>query len=263
MPELPEVEQAAHMARDAATGRTIDVVRVLHPSLRRALPDEVAASLSGDQVRTVTRRGKHQLLILASGRTLHVHFRMTGSWSIGSTAEPLARHARVVMEFTDASRLSLDDARALALVTLYESGVDPLPDLGPEANADDFTTAWLSGKLSARRGPIKPVLLDQSLVAGIGNIYASESLWYAKVDPRRMANRLTRPRLAAVVAGVKRAMRKAFDRQSRYYGSEGEEGRNRFNVYDREGAPCRRCGASIRRLVQAGRSTYYCRGCQR
>lgn len=263
MPELPEVEYAARIARAASVGRTIARVRVLHPSLRRALPDNAAASLTGDVILDVVRRGKHQLIALTSGRTLHVHFRMTGDWSVGAVTDPPPRHARFIVEFTDATRLSLDDSRALALVSLHDAGVDPLPDLGPEATSDAFGAAWLRDQLSARRGPIKPVLLDQKLVAGIGNIYASEALWYAKVDPRRAANRISIPRLTAIADGVKRAMRKALAHPERYYGANGVSDAVRFNVYDREGRPCRRCGSLIRRLVQGGRSSYYCGGCQR
>ncbi|MEO6446405.1 MAG: bifunctional DNA-formamidopyrimidine glycosylase/DNA-(apurinic or apyrimidinic site) lyase [Gemmatimonadaceae bacterium] len=263
MPELPEVEFAARLARDAIVGRVIGHARVLHPAQRRALPDAVAATLRGDVVQDVIRRGKYQRFLLQSGRSLLIHFRMTGDWSIGRAAEPPPAHARFVLEFIDGTRLALDDTRALSTVSLFAAGIDPLPALGPEATSDEFDALWLYAKLRLRRGPIKPVLLDQALVAGIGNIYASEALWYAKVDPRRAANRLTRPALAAVAAGVKRALQKALDHPERYYGAGGISDRVRFNVYDREGRPCRRCGADIRRIVQAARSTFYCPECQK
>lgn len=263
MPELPEVEHAARIARDACVGKVLASVRALHASPRRALPDAVAETLAGDRVVEVTRRGKHQLLRLATGRTLHVHFRMTGDWQVTRSASVPDRFARVVFDFTDGTRLALDDSRALATVTLHPAGIDPLPDLGPEATSDAFDAAWLLGQFSGRRSPIKSALLDQRLVAGIGNIYASEALWYAKVDPTRRVDGLTPRPLAAIAAGVKRALQKALDRADRYYGANAAGATVRFNVYDREGRGCRRCGTAIVRITQAARSTYFCPRCQR
>lgn len=263
MPELPEVDFAARVARAACRGKRIAAVHVLHPSQRRALGEATAEALSGDVVVDVHRRGKHQLFVLASGRTLHVHFRMTGDWRVGECAAPPERFARVVFDFDDGTRLSLDDSRALSVVSLHQPGIDPLPELGPEATSPAFDATWLAARLARRRTPIKPALLDQALVAGIGNIYASEALWYARVDPRRPSHRLTREALAAVAAGVKRTMRKALEHPERYYGAAAVSDAVRFNVYDREGRPCRRCRGAIVRLTQAGRSTYCCRTCQR
>ncbi len=263
MPELPEVEYATRIARAAVAGKVIARVRALHPSPRRVLPDAAADTLTGDRVVDVVRRGKHQLLLLASGRTLHVHFRMTGDWRVGRATEAPERFSRVVVDLEDGTRLALHDSRALAVVTLHPAGVDPLPELGPEATADRFNATWLAGRLAGRRTAIKPALLDQRLVAGIGNIYASEALWYARVNPSRAAGRLSATRLAALAAGVKRTMKRALLHPERYYGAEGIPDAVRFNVYDREGKGCRRCGTPIRRIVQAGRSTYYCPHCQR
>lgn len=262
MPELPEVEYAARLARAACAGKVLAQVRVLHPSQRRALPDADARALTGDVVLDVERRGKHQLFRLASERIIHVHFRMTGDWRITTADEPPHRSTRVVFTFTDGTQLALDDARALSVVALIEAGVDPCPDLGPEATSASFNADWLAEQLTGRRSPIKPVLLDQALVAGIGNIYASEALWYAKVDPRRAAHRLGQLQLPAIVAGVRRAMRKALEHPERYYGADGVSDAVRFNVYDREGKGCRRCRTPIRRIVQAARSTYFCPACQ-
>jgi formamidopyrimidine-DNA glycosylase len=266
VPELPEVEAAARLARAAALGRAIERVTVLHPSQRRTLPDEAARSLAGDVIAAVERRGKHQLLRLASGRTLHVHFRMTGDWVAHDPARAadgvweLPRHARVVLELTGGARLVLDDPRALSAVVLLPAGSDLLQDLGPEANDPAFDAAWLTRALAGRRVPIKVALLDQGVVAGVGNIYASEALWYARVDPRRAANTLGPDRTRRVVQGVRRAIARALRHPERYYGASSAQ---RFNVYDREGEPCRRCGAKIKRIVQAGRSTYYCPRCAR
>jgi formamidopyrimidine-DNA glycosylase len=262
VPELPEVEYAAGVARAAAVGRTIANVRVLHASQRRALSDAVAATLSGETVASVRRRGKHQLIALESGRTLHVHFRMTGDWVAGGREVPEPVHARVVFAFTDGTWLAMSDSRALGVVKLHDAGVDPLPDLGPEANDRAFNASTLGATLVRRHAPIKPVLLDQRVVAGLGNIYAAEALWFARIDPRKAANRLKGERLTSLVAGVRRVMTKALRGAERYYGGGGSSDAVRFNVYDREGKPCRRCGTPIKRIVQAARSTYFCPTCQ-
>ncbi len=268
MPELPEVEYAVRIVRRAVAGRTITSATALHPSQRRALPDEAARSLVGERIAAVDRRGKHQLLRLTSGRTLHVHFRMTGDWQVLAPSSPRSpdaerpRHPRFELVFDDGSRLILDDPRALSAVVLHDAGTDPLPSLGPEATDTAFDAGSLERAVSNRRIPIKVALLDQSIVAGIGNIYASEALWLARVDPRVEAGRLSNAQRGKVIAGVRRTMAKALRDPGRYYGAAANDPR-RFNVYDREGQPCRRCKTKIRRLIQAGRSTYYCPSCQK
>lgn len=261
MPELPEVEAASRVAQRVARGQGIVGVDVLHPAQRRSLPETVAATLTGDVVQRVERRAKYLLLHLRSGRTLVVHFRMAGDWNVMRRGAPLPAFARVVLRFASGRALALVDSRALCTVQLVPPGVAPLPDLGPEADGPGFTAAHLRAAVARRSGAIKPLLLDQSIVAGVGNIYASEALWAAKVDPRRRGRSLTVAEAARVVAGVRRVMRKALAHPERYYQSGSDH--LRFNVYDREGASCRRCRATIRRTVQAGRSTYWCPSCQR
>jgi formamidopyrimidine-DNA glycosylase len=256
VPELPEVDAAARILRGISEGKTILFVDVRHPAQARTLgPNQ--QTLVGEQVTAVERRGKHQLLRLASGRTLHVHFRMTGDWAVGTAADPLPAYARVVLGFTDGSRIALVDPRALSTVTLHDS--DPLPTLGPDANDPSFTPAALGAALASRRIAIKPALLDQRVVAGLGNIYAAESLWAARRDPRRRASSLTLPERKRLVSAIKRVLARAARDSGRY--ADGDSAM-RFQVYDREGLPCRRCGAKIRRIVQAGRSTYFCPGHQ-
>jgi formamidopyrimidine-DNA glycosylase len=186
---------------------------------------------------------------------------MNGDWELMEPAAPLPRHARVVIHLSGGVALALVDSRALATVTLHAAGVSPFPDLGPEANTDAFDARWLGEWFRKRRGPVKPALLDQRAVAGIGNIYASEALWYARIDPRTPVNQLDARALGRLVRGVKRAMAKALAGSGRYYNADGSSSAQRFNVYDREGRPCRRCGTPITRIVQAGRSTYFCTNC--
>ena len=261
MPELPEVEYAAQIARAAAVGLTIAGVRVLHRAQRRALSPHVTRTLTGDVVAAVVRRGKYQLISLASGRTLLVHFKLNGDW-VAATWDALPRHARVALDFSGGTSLVLVDSRALASITLHLAGEVLLAHLGPEANSKAFSADWLALMFRQRRGPVKVALLDQRMVAGLGNIYACEALWYAHIDPRTPAKALGGEALRALVRGAKRAISKALEHPERYYLPGGVSDAVRFNVYDREGRPCRRCGASLRRLVQTGRSTYYCDGCQ-
>jgi formamidopyrimidine-DNA glycosylase len=261
MPELPEVEHATAIARRIAVGRTITSVRVLHPSQRRSLPARAAKALIGDRILDVQRRGKSQRFRLASGRELHVHFRMTGDWLEPGTSE-LPRTARAVFGFDDGSRLVLDDPRALSVVSLCAS---PAADdgLGPDALDPGLTATALATTLATRRIPIKVALLDQRVVAGIGNIYASEALWRARLDPRTPSNSVDPSALRTLLRAIRTTLTAALKRQERYYNSSSTEDEGtRFAVYDREGEPCRRCRGRIKRITQAARSTYFCPTCQ-
>lgn len=259
MPEQPEVERAARELRERLVGRAITAVEPLHAATRRALDAAACLSIAGRTVAAVERRGKHQLIRLDDGRVLHAHFRMAGSWSAGTADDELPRHARLVLRLGDGGWIALVDPRALATVVLLSS-MDDAPVLGPEADDPALTPAYLAHALARRRGPIKPVLLDQAVMAGVGNIYASEALWRARISPRTPAVRLGPRRLAALLDGVRDALAAGAAAATRY--SEGGDAA-RLEVYDREGEPCSRCGTPIRRIVQAGRSTYYCPRCQK
>jgi formamidopyrimidine-DNA glycosylase len=205
----------------------------------------------------VERRGKHQLLHLDDGSVVHVHFRMTGDWDIGRVGEDDPPFARAALEFDDGTRASLVDSRALATLALHDSS-DALPDLGPEPFDAAFTATSLGAALARRRGPIKPALLDQRVVAGLGNIYVAEALWLARISPRARAATLSDARRRRLVQAIRRVLRRA--PAGRYW---ADARTSRWRVYDREGLPCPRCGATVARIVQAGRSTYYCPRCQR
>jgi formamidopyrimidine-DNA glycosylase len=257
MPELPEVESAVRRLRNAIVGKTIARVDILHPSLRRRVSRPRLRSLGGARVQAVERRGKHQFIALADGRVLHAHFRMTGDWHVDRVGDELPRFARAVLSFDDGSRVVLDDPRALSTLDLHPAGAPVELGLGPEPADASLTPVTLHGALSKRRGPIKPALLDQRLIAGLGNIYAAEALWHARVSPVAPANVLTRKQVASLLSAIRRVIDRATG--ARYTDSSV----SRLAVYDREGKPCRRCRTPIERIVQAGRSTYYCPKCQR
>ena len=259
MPELPEVEAASRVLRSAAVGRRIVSLRMLHSSHRAALPARRLRVVIGRRIEGVERRGKHQLLMLDDGRVIHAHFRMAGDWHVGRAEEPLPKFARAALELSDGSRVSLVDPRALSTMKIHDAGELVLPSLGPDPADAGFDSAFLKRALAKRRGPIKPALLDQRVASGVGNIYAVEGLWIAGIDPRTPASSLGPTRLSRLVTGIRQALAAGESGAGRY--SDGDA--SRLEVYGREGEACSRCGGSIRRIVQAGRSTYFCPGCQR
>lgn len=259
MPELPEVELASRRLRAAAEGRVITNLRLLHPALRRQLSRTEIASVKGARIERVERRGKHQLLHLAGGRTLIAHFRMSGDWHIAPAGSRRAAYARAELTLDDGTRVTLDDPRALSTFAISPTGDERLPPLGPDPLTPGFTPRALGRTLARRRAPIKPVLLDQSVIAGVGNIYASEALWRAKIHPVVAASSLDATALRSLTRAIRSVLRDALRNVERYYGDDAV---NRFDVYDREGEPCRRDGTAIERIPQAGRSTYFCPTCQ-
>jgi formamidopyrimidine-DNA glycosylase len=259
MPELPEVEYAARVLERATRGRTLTALRVLHPALRRRLPPADSDRLTGRRVERVERRGKHQLVHLDDGSVLHVHFRMAGDWVVGRAGEPVPPYARALLDFDDGTRVALADPRALATVERLALDAQTLPELGPDPTDPGFGAADLYQRLVARRGPIKPALLDQRIVAGLGNIYAAEALWRARISPIVPSARLTAPDARRLLVAIRTVLARATEDPGRYARGEAAA---RLEVYGRSGEPCRRCRTAIVRIVQAGRSTYYCPGCQ-
>ena len=260
MPELPEVRAAAKRLDKAATGKTVAAVKTFHPALKRKLSPQRARVAKGQRITSTERRGKHQLLHLEKGDAIVIHFRMNGDWEIGKTSDPLHRFARGAIELTDGTRISLVDMRALSQITLDREGESTVPKLGLDAASPDLTAARLKEALSKRKIGIKPALMDQSVLAGLGNIYAAEALWEAKLNPRKPASKVSRAKLERLVDAIRLVLSPEKKLPGRYT-DKREAGR--FAVYDREGKICRRCGGTIKRIVQAGRSTYFCPSCQR
>jgi formamidopyrimidine-DNA glycosylase len=257
MPELPEVESAVRRLRQVTVGKTIRRVELRHASLARWLTPAQLRSLRGAIVASVDRRGKHQLIMLGDGRALHAHFRMAGDWIVDRVTEALPKYARAVIDFTDGSRVVLNDSRALSTLVVHPAGADLSLGLGPEPSDPSLTATSLHAALAKRRGPIKPVLLDQRVIAGLGNIYAAESLWHARIAPTAQASSLTLKQVTDLLRAIRAVIKKASG--ARY---KELSWATRFAVYDREGKRCRRCGSTIARIAQAGRSTYFCPECQ-
>ncbi|HEY0779480.1 MAG TPA: bifunctional DNA-formamidopyrimidine glycosylase/DNA-(apurinic or apyrimidinic site) lyase [Gemmatirosa sp.] len=260
MPELPEVETAMRRLRPVVVGRTILRVRTLHRMTSRTLPPGEAAAVSGRRVVGVDRWAKYQTLQLDDGSALEVHFRMAGDWAFGPTSEPeTPRFARAAIDLDDGSTVTLVDSRGFGTIRRIAPD-DPRPVRAPDALDPAFDASYFGRVLAARRQAIKPTLLDQALVGGIGNIYASEALWRARIDPRTPAGRIGPRRLARLTIAIRETLADAIASPGRH--AEGEA-LDRLAVYERAGEPCRRCGRAIARTVQAGRSTYACPTCQR
>jgi formamidopyrimidine-DNA glycosylase len=266
MPELPEVEFAASRLREAVLGHTIALVETLHPAQARHLPPSACLALVGQRIERIDRRAKVQLLHLSDGAVLEVHFRMTGDWEFTSVGEAPPRLERVRLDTGEGTRVSLVDGRAFSVVRRHAPGAFPGVRAGPEPLSDAFSPDVLHAAIRTRRAPIKAVLLDQQVVAGVGNIYASEALWEARVHPETPANALSRARVARVHDAIRDVLRTA--PTGRYWERRDVRGNavsedEIWRVYGRAGAPCTRCGSHIVVATVSGRSTFWCRRCQR
>lgn len=267
MPELPEVETIRAQLAPRLEGRTLARVEILDPRLTRPYDlFEVTEELEGDVVGAVERRGKYLLLRLESGFALLVHLRMTGGFGFAP-----ASHERAVIELDDGSRLGYRDVRRFGTWLVLEAG-DVEPYLaaknGPEPLGSRFTSTWLAAQLARRRAPLKAVLLDQRVVAGLGNIYADEALWRARVSPLRPATDLGPGEVGRVHRGIRAALRTGIARQGStlrdYSTPDGSAGamQDEFRVYGRDGRPCRRCRTTIAKARVGGRGTWFCPRCQ-
>jgi formamidopyrimidine-DNA glycosylase len=272
MPELPEVETIRARLEPALTGRTFERVLINDPRLTRPEPPEaVASALEGERIRAVGRRGKYLVLEFESGRHLLIHLRMTGNVQHPASGadDP---YRRAVVRLDDGSDVAYRDVRRFGTWELLEPG--ELDDffaarrLGDEPLDSRFTTKALAGALANRRAPVKAALLDQRAAAGVGNIYADEALWRARIHPLRPAGSLSPDEVAELRKAVREALRMGIARQGAtlrdYRSPDGSQGRmqDRFRVYGRAGQPCFRCGTPIEKIRAGGRGTWYCPICQ-
>lgn len=270
MPELPEVETVRRSLAPVLEGRTLARVEITDPRLTRPLdPFEVAAELEGERVLLVDRRGKYLIVRFESGRALLVHLRMTGSFRV--PAEPDA-HGRAVLTLDDGTAVAYRDVRRFGTWLLLEPDeVDVYVDarVGREPLADAYRAKHLAERLAGRRAPVKAAILDQRTVAGVGNIYADEALWRARIHPLTPAESLEVDDVKALYRGIREALRAGIRRQGStlrdYRLPDGGAGgaQHEFKVYGRGGEPCDRCGTPIEKIRVAGRGTWYCPACQR
>jgi formamidopyrimidine-DNA glycosylase len=273
MPELPEVESVRRRLEPGLAGRSFARVEIGDPRLTRPLdPAAVADELAGETVEAIERRGKYLIVRFASGRALLVHLRMTGSLRHGPAGTlPADPYRRALVGLDDGSEVAYRDVRRFGTWLLLEPGeLAAYLDgrVGPEPLGPGFGTRELGRRLAGRRAPVKAALLDQRTVAGLGNIYADEALWRARIHPLREAGSLDPAELRALRTAIRTVLSRAIAREGAtlrdYALPDGGRGRmqHEFSVYGRAGEPCPRCGTPIEKTRAGGRGTWYCPSCQ-
>lgn len=277
MPELPEVETIRRALAPVLEGRRLCRVTVRRDALRIPFPPAFAARLEGRRVRAVGRRAKYLVIELDDGTALITHLGMSGRFrTFAAEPPPPGPHDHVDLVCDDGSTVRFTDARRFGLMTIAEGPGHPLlAGLGPEPLGNEFSGPYLAARLKGRRGPVKPALLDQSVVAGMGNIYASESLFRAAISPRRKASTVAGGRAERLAAAIREVLAEAIAAGGSslrdYRHPDGEAGyfQHHFAVYGRPGEACPGCdcdlagGGGIRHIVQSGRATFYCARRQR
>ena len=283
MPELPEVETVRRGLEPVMKNAVIARADVNRPDLRWPFPERMAERLSGQKIITLRRRSKYILMDLASQETLIIHLGMSGRMLIsGHTIgehfhahSAPQKHDHVVFHLDNDARVTFNDPRRFGAMDLCDTAqLDQhwlLSGIGPEPLGNEFNEDYLVERLRTRKSPIKTALLDQKIVAGLGNIYVCETLFRAGVSPKRHASELSKRRVRTLVPIIREVLSEAIvaggSSLKDFRQADGELGyfQHSFDVYDREGQPCRApdCGGTIARIVQSGRSTFYCPNCQR
>lgn len=270
MPELPEVETIVRDLARSIVGKTIQSADIRLPKMAIAPAGrEFWREVAGERIDAIGRRGKYAVIELASGRRLVTSLRMTGRLVLACPDRPEDPGTHVVLRFSDGNELRFADVRTFGRMRLVEAG-DPWDgELGVEPLSSGFTQEAFIGMLAGRTTPIKVLLLDQRRIAGIGNIYACEALWEARIRPSRPARALTKPAISRLRHAIADVLRRAIARRGSsvddYVDGDGLQGsfQNDLAVYGRLGERCPRCGSPIVRTVLAGRGTWWCRRCQR
>jgi formamidopyrimidine-DNA glycosylase len=268
MPELPEVETTVRGLARVLDGRRIRAIEARRPDLRRALPEDLGQRLTGARVTGLRRRAKYGLIDTDRGDTLVFHLGMSGHWRIDPSE--VGKHDHFLIETDEGHRLALNDPRRFGSLDLVRTDEltewPPVKALGPEPL--DMDARELKRRLAGRKAAIKLLLLDQGIVAGLGNIYVCEALHRARIHPARPGGSVSLARLERLVPAIHDVLAEAIAAGGStlrdFASPDGELGYfpKKFAVYDREGQKCA-CGATVRRVVQGGRSTFYCPRCQR
>lgn len=283
MPELPEVETVRGGLLPIMQGRVIQTATVNRPDLRFPLPDRMAARLTGARVLALRRRSKYILADLSTGETLLIHLGMSGRMLVSGASQgefhhdhpAPEKHDHVIFDMEGGARITFNDARRFGAMDLMATASADthklLRDIGPEPLGNAFNQHHLTARLSGRVLPIKSALLDQKIVAGLGNIYVSEALFRARIDPRRASGDLSASELTTLVQVIRDVLTEAIaaggSSLKDYRQADGELGyfQHSFRTYGHEGDPCpsEGCTAHIQRIVQSGRSTFFCPSCQK
>lgn len=268
MPELPEVETVRRGLNRLVKGATIASIDVFWPKIINNDVESFKQRLKQQTIEKVDRRGKYLLFRFSNGLTMVSHLRMEGKYNVAPRGQEQTKHTHVVFHLTDDRDLLYNDTRKFGRMTLVPTGeentVGGLKKMGPEPVADQLTVAYMTTIFSKSKKMIKPLLLDQSKIAGIGNIYADETLWMSKIHPMRPANSLTENEIASLRQSIIDEMAMAIKGHgttvhsfSTAFGEAGQF-QNQLHVYGREGEPCERCGTLIEKIKVAQRGTHFC-----
>jgi len=270
MPELPEVETTVRALRQPLIGSAITEVRNDWPG-HIVTPDleELRARIYGQRIEAINRRGKYLIFTLSGGETLIIHLKMSGHLAVVGADTPTHKHVHTIFRLADGRELRFRDMRKFGRVYLVADPAEIVGKLGPEPLSPEFTVDLLTSRLAGRKRALKPLLLDQTVVAGIGNIYADEALFYAGLDPRRTAVSLTPAEITRLHAAIQKVLKLGIAREGAsidlYVKPDGSKGdmQNAVAVFRRTGKPCYACHTPIVRIVLGGRSTHFCPHCQR
>lgn len=265
MPELPEVETVVRGLRGPLVGRTFTAVTVLWPNAIKTPIPELQQRLPGQRIEAITRRAKYLQFHLSGGDTLFIHLKMSGDLLVEPETEPRHPHVRTIFSLDNAHELRFKDTRKFGRVYLVTDPTQVVSKLGPEPLADNFTLEAFKMLFQRKKGRLKPLLLNQEFIAGVGNIYADESCFTAKIDPRRQVDTLSPEELERLYHAIRQTlnagiMHKGASLDSVYRGGEFQD---HFQVYGRADEPCLTCGTPIVRIVLGGRSTHFCTQCQK
>ncbi len=270
MPELPEVETVVRMLRPFLINHTFTGAHTTWPRhIDRPAPSELNRRINGRSVQNVTRRGKYIVIHLSGNETLIIHLRMSGHLSVSKPEHPVDKHTHTIFTLDNGKELRFRDTRKFGRVWLVQNPDDVLGKLGPEPLEADFTIETLRTQFQGRKRILKSLLLDQSVIAGIGNIYADEALFYAGLHPTRRSNSLTDAEIVDLYKGIRQALLLGVSNEGAsidsYRKPDGEKGdmQNVVNVYGRTGQPCFHCNTPIQRIVVGQRSTHFCPNCQK
>ncbi len=271
MPELPEVETVVRELRQLLIGRMITGVRVYwRRTIARPSVAGFTQRLPGRRIRAIQRRAKYLVFELARSSSgpptdyLLIHLKMSGRLDITSRKRSIDKHDRVIFDLSGGRQLRFNDMRKFGRMYLVEDVESVTGHLGPEPLSEAFTPAVFKQRLAGRTGRLKPLLLDQAFIAGIGNIYADEALWLARLHPLRRADSLSDAEVRALYRAIRTALRDGIKRSGASFDRVYPSGeyQNHFRVYHREGKPCRRCQRPIHRIVVGQRGTHFCAHCQ-
>ena len=271
MPELPEVETIVRDLESDLQGRVILTATVDWPRTVATSTIEVFQHrIAGQRVEAVGRRGKYVTLRFSSGDWLLIHLKMTGHLQLMSGDAPPGKHVRAVFQLDNGHQLWFRDVRKFGRLHLTRDPEVVLGSLGPEPLADDFTLEAFTAQVRRRRGRLKPLLLNQGFIAGLGNIYADETLFVARLHPQHTADTLSEEEIAALYHATRRVLQQGVENRGTtlsergYRDAKGEAGNNQayVRVYGRAGEPCMECGTPVERMVLGGRSAHFCPQCQ-